>query len=308
MRRRNKIIAGVLASLIALGVVAWIELPSWLAERTIEGLGITCVPLSIEISPDLSHASIARTECTVPQGPVASFTLSSGADVDLHGGQPTALRAPMIAVNPRLAETTAIATAVLVGQGTLDPLQRALVGLAHLSTRPDVPTIAIDEIDIGRGEDVLVLRTLRVQRHPDGAGATLASAGPPPYHGRVIDLTMNVLDIAVQSTRSTATLTGHFDVQGEVASFPIQRSIAFRVSGAALDGDHPTYEVWVEPSPAVDWLRSHASELLERFESHSSSSDAVRERIDAAAADRRARLDSLSERLQERVDEAHGAH
>ena len=304
MTRGHKIAIGGATVLVALLVIGWLELPGWLAERTVEALGITCVPLSIEVTSDLSHASIARTECSVPQGPIASFTLSSGAEIDLRGGRPTAVRIPMMAVNPRWLETSAVATALLVSGDTPDPIRRALELLARASTRSDVPSVRVDEIDIGRGE-VLELHHFELQPHADGLSVSIASSGPPPYHGRFVDLIMTVEDIAVQATASTASITGHFEVQANIASFPFTRSIAFRLNGIALDGEQATYDLWIEPSPAVDWLREHASEILARVQAMGGGADPMHEQIEDAGAARRERLDQLSGRLQERVDEAH---
>lgn len=310
MTRRAKIGIGVgIASVVVAALLAgWLYLPGLIAQRTLGLFRVACDPVSIAITPDLSHASIARTECTVPAGPIASFTLSRGAEVALADLRPTTIDVPMLAVNPRALEMAGAATAVLVTGDTPDPLRRALTALAAAAARTDLPArTTVGEIDVGRGEYVVVARSLVVAHGAGTFDVTLVSIGPPAYHGRAVDWVLAVNDVEIHATPSTAIVTGHFDVDASVFSFPITRSIAFRLSGSALDGDGATYELWIEPSAELTWLREHGQALLDEIRAAGGVHEAMEQRREERATVRSDRVHDLRERLDQRLEQAREA-
>jgi hypothetical protein len=303
----RRIAVGLLVAAVVTGLIwAWLALPGLIASRTLGLLGVVCDPVSIELTPDLSHASIARTECSFPAGPIASITLSSGAEVALVDLRPTNIDVPMLAVNPRAIEMAGAATAVLVTGDTPDPLRRVLGALAAAARRTDLPArTTVGEIDLGRGAYVVVARGLVIAHGAGTFDITLASIGPPAYHGRAIDWLLAVNEIEVHATPESAIITGHFDVNASLFSFPIARTIAFRLTGSALDGASATYDLWIEPSAELTWLRDHGQALLDQIRAAGGIQQAVEQQREVRATDRAERVHDLRERLDQQVQAAH---
>lgn len=306
MTRRAKIGigAGVALTLVTALVVAWLWLPGLIAQRTLGLLGVVCEPVSIEVAPDLSHASIARTECRFPAGPIASITLSRGAEVALRDLRPRTIEVPMLAVNPREIELAGTATAVLVTGETPDPLRRVLVALARVAARTDMPErVRVGELDLGRGDSVIVTRDLVVAHGAGTFDVALPSLGPPPYHGRGVDWTLGVNDIEVHATPDSAIVTGHFDVDANILSFRVTRTIAFRLTGRDLDDASADYDLWIEPSAELTWLQQHGQALLDEIRAAGGVREAMHERREERAAERTEAVHDLRERLDRRVEE-----
>lgn len=307
--RRKRVVALVaLLGAASLAVAGWLYLPGLIAERTLGLLvGVVCAPVEITVTPDLTHASIARTECSVPVGPIASFTLSRGAEVALTDLRPRRIEVPMLAVNPRAIELAGAATVVLVTGETPDPLRRALDALAAAARRTDLPErTAVGEIDLGRGDAVVVARQLVIARSHDTFDVTLASIGPPAYHGRMIDWTLALNGIEVHATPDRALVTGQFDVNANILSFPVSRSIAFRLAGHDLGTDDADYDLWVEPSAELTWLRAHGQALLDEIRAAGGVHEALEERREERETERSDRIHDLRERLDQRIEEARG--
>lgn len=308
---RTRRIALLVAGLSVLGALVggWLYLPGLVAQRTLGLLaGIACDPVDITVTPDLSHASIARTTCTVPAGPIASIALSSGAEVELRELRPQTIDVPMLAVNPRAIEMTGAATAVLVTGDTPDPLRRALVALASAAARTDLPRrVHVGEIDVGRGEGVVVAQELVVAHGASTFDVTLQTIGPPAHHGGMIDWDLAVNDVEVHATPETAIVTGHFDLHATVLTLPIERSIAFRLTGRALDGDAADYELWIEPSAELTWLREHAQAILDEIQAAGGVREALHERREQRIEARDDRVHELRERLDQRIDQLRGS-
>lgn len=295
----------MLVAAIGGAVALWLWLPGLIAERTLGLLDLICEPVSITLTPDLSHASIARTECTVPIGPIASFALSNGAEVSLTDLHPRTIDVPLLAVNPRALELAGTATAVLVTGDTPDPIRRVMSALAALAARTDLPTrVTVGEIDFGRGAYVIETHGLVMTHGPGTFDVALPTLGPPPYHGTAIDWAIAVNELAVHATPGSAIVTGRFDVRASVFSFPITRSIGFRVTGSGLDGSAPDYDLWIEPSAEVVWLQAHGQALLDEIRAAGGLSQAVEQRRDVRIEQRTERVHALRERLDQQVERA----
>ncbi|MFO0681845.1 MAG: hypothetical protein U0234_07340 [Sandaracinus sp.] len=304
--RRRLALAGVVIALAAGALGAWLWLPGLIAQRTLGALvGVVCAPVDVTVAPDLSRAHLGPTECRVPAGPIATFALAQGAEIHLADLRPTLVSVPELALNPREVELSLTAVTVLLTGDTPDPLRRALDAFASASTRTDVPErVRVGEIDLGRGDGVVEARSLDIHHGAGTTDVTLASIGPPPYHGRALDLTIGVNAIEGHATPSTATVEGRFEVSANVLSFPIARSIAFRIGGEHLDRADGDYTTWIEPSAELTWLESHAASILAEIRAAGGVREALHERAETRREERTERIHDLRERLDERVHEA----
>lgn len=304
--RRWLVVAVCALALAAAAVGTWLWLPGLIAQRTLGTLvGVVCAPVDVTVSPDLSYARLGPTECRVPAGPIATFALAQGASIALADLRPTRVDVPELALNPREVELSLTAVTVLLTGDTPDPLRRALDAFASSATRTDVPErVRVGEIDLGRGDGVVEARSLDIHHGAGTTDVTLASIGPPPYHGRALDLTLGVRAIEGHATPSTATIEGRFEVSASVLSFPIERSIAFRLSGEHLDRADGDYTTWIEPSAELTWLTGHAASILAEIRAAGGVREAVHERAETRREERSERIHELRERLDERVRES----
>jgi hypothetical protein len=279
-----------------------------IAGRALAEHGVSCAPLDVRPALDLGSLSIGPTECTAPEGPVSSLGLELGATVSLASLQPTAIDVPRIAMVPRAApaegEAAEVGPALLSGL-VPEPLQRALSGLAHLSARMDLPRVHVAEVDLGRGL-VLEGREARVDREGDALVIRLASFGPPAHHGDVVDLRASVDEIEIHATPSEVTATGALVFDADVGRLlEIDRSIALRLHGAALDGAEPSFTLWIEPSPMLERARARLAELQRRIAETGSAREAIQQALAERRDARRERTHDLAERLEQRVEELH---
>ena len=106
------------------------------------------------------------------------------------------------------------------------------------------------------------------------------------------------------ATPSDASIEGRFEVSASVLSFPIERSIAFRLTGQHLDGAAGDTTIWIEPSAELTWLQSHAASILAEIRAAGSVREALHERSETRREERSERIHDLRERLDERVREA----
>jgi hypothetical protein len=194
---------------------------------------------------------------------------------------------------------------VLVTGDTPDPIRRVMSALAELAARTDLPDrVTVGEIDFGRGAYVIETHGLVMTHGVSTFDVALPTLGPPPYHGTAIDWALAVNELAVHATPGSAIVTGRFDVRASVFSFPITRSIDFRVTGSGLDGAAPSYDLWIEPSAEVVWLQEHGQALLDEIRSAGGVSQAIEQRREVRTEERADRVHELRERLDPRVEQA----
>lgn len=303
----------IVAALVVLGVVAAVGafvvrnvIATSIADRALRERGLVCVPLSVSLAWDLSAVDVAPTACTIATGRVASLGLAGGAHVALAERTPTRVVLPDLELGLRDTDVPQGAAGAMLAGDVPEPLQHALDGMAQLSARTDVPRIDLELMQItGRGRSVTA-HDVHVARDGAALTATIASVAPPPRAGLLVEIGGSVAGLRIRATPSAVSIAGELVLDVEVLGAPaVDRHVAFRLSGAALDGPTPHYELWVERSERLDRLRA----LIAQWRARREARDATPPHDDGAAPhddgsdvrqDRVQRMEDFMQQLRER--------
>jgi hypothetical protein len=277
-RKRRLAWIGGIAGLVFLGLFLGRGrlIGLWLGS-VLEEEGASCGGLSVLPDWDLSAIELGPLTCSLAEGPIASLSLGGGADVTFSGALALPARRvtiPRLTFNPRGAgpeeDPGQLGAALLAGE-VPPALGEALVGLAALARRDDLPAVSIETVAIGRGR-VLELRDVRVEPGAERLAIAVASLGPPTRSLAPLTLSVGIVDLSIEARPDAVDVRGTLRVEAQAAGrahallLDVERDVPFTITSRGLDEGAPSHRLELGASAALDRLRERLLQVLDDTE------------------------------------------
>lgn len=259
-KRRAPTLAFVSGAILTLVIGSCIAVPlvsdsiaTGMARTELEGRGLSCTDVSVDVNLDFSRAEIAPMRCgRGPDGEVEAIELVDPAFVDLVLFSPTHLTAGRVRVHLRADDPGAG-----VDLGALGPV----AGLLHIPSRiasaahaaaeiasHDLPPTDVSSAEIVRGENVRVSMTDLTLSGGTSTTFTIARVDLPALEGPFgTSASVAINTLTGDASPSTCTLSGELQLD---ASIPLMEAIHRRqhttITATGLDTPSPSWNVSFE--------------------------------------------------------------